>query len=228
MTKAAATDAAAATRRSGVREQPAMPQAGILIGYARCSTEKQDLTAQRQILRELGVTEEWIYLDHGLTGRNRSRPGLNNALAALRAGDTLVVPKLDRLARSVPDARAIGDLLAARDVRLSLGGSVYDPNDPMGKCFFTILASFAEFEVDLLRMRTREGMAIARANGRLKGKTPKLSRTQRAVLVKLHGAGDHTIAELAEPFSVSRATVYREIARATAPPNPATRSLSVR
>ena len=122
------------------------------------------------------------------------------------------MPKLDRLARSVPDARAIGDSLAARGVRLSLGGSVYDPGDPMGKCFFNILATFAEFEVDVLRMRTREGMAIARAKGRLKGKAPKLS-TQRAVLLKLHGDGEHSIAELAELFSVSRATVYREIAR---------------
>jgi DNA invertase Pin-like site-specific DNA recombinase len=139
------------------------PPSGILIGYARCSTEKQDLTAQRQVLLDLGVTDERVYLDHGLTGRNRMRPGLNNALAALREGDTLVVPKLDRLARSVPDARSIGDSLAARGVRLSLGGSVYDPSDPMGKCFFNILATFAEFEVDLLRMRTREGMAIARA-----------------------------------------------------------------
>jgi DNA invertase Pin-like site-specific DNA recombinase len=195
-----------------LKPQP-MPPAGILIGYARCSTEKQDLTAQREILRDLGVAEERVYLDHGLTGTNRSRPGLNSALAALREDDTLVVPKLDRLARSVPDARAIGDSLAARGVRLSLGGSVYDPSDPMGKCFFNILATFAEFEVDLLRMRTREGMAIARAKGRLKGKTPKLSRTQRTVLLKLHGAGEHSIAELAELFSVSRATVYREIAR---------------
>ena len=124
-----------------------------------------------------------MYLDHGLTGRNRSRPGLTQALAALREGDTLVVPKLDRLARSVPDARAIGDSLAAQGVRLSLGGTVYDPNDPMGKCFFNILATFAEFEVDLLRMRTREGMAIARAKGKLKGKPPKLSPTQRALLL---------------------------------------------
>ena len=68
------------------------PSPGILIGYARCSTENQDLTAQRQILRDLGVTDERVYLDHGLTGRNRSRPGLNNALAALREGDTLVSP----------------------------------------------------------------------------------------------------------------------------------------
>ena len=195
------------------QQRPFGPPAGILIGYARCSTEKQDLTVQREILRDLGVAEQRVYLDHGLTGTNRSRPGLNSALAALREGDTLVVPKLDRLARSVPDARAIGDSLAARGVRLSLGGSVYDPSDPMGKCFFNILATFAEFEVDLLRMRTREGMAIARAKGRLKGKAPKLSATQRAVLLKLHGAGEPSIAELAELFSVSRATVYREIAR---------------
>jgi DNA invertase Pin-like site-specific DNA recombinase len=210
------TSDARAGRESGAGAFPQLhstPPAGILIGYARCSTERQDLTAQRAILRGLGVAEERVYLDHGLTGTNRSRPGLNNALAALREGDTLVVPKLDRLARSVPDARAIGDSLAARGVRLSLGGSVYDPGDPMGKCFFNILATFAEFEVDLLRMRTREGMAIARAKGRLKGKAPKLSRTQRTVLLKLHGDREHSIAELAELFSVSRATVYREIAR---------------
>jgi DNA invertase Pin-like site-specific DNA recombinase len=186
---------------------------GILIGYARCSTERQDLTAQRRTLSDLGVPDDRVYLDHGLTGRNRSRPGLTQALAALREGDTLVVPKLDRLARSVPDARAIGDSLAARGVRLSLGGTVYDPTDPMGECFFNILATFAEFEVDLLRMRTREGMAIARAKGKLKGKPPKLITTQRGLLLKLHKGGEHTIAELAELFSVSRATVYRELAR---------------
>jgi len=128
---------------------------------------------------ELGVTEDRIYLDHGLTGTNRARPGLDQALAALREGDTLVVPKLDRLARSVPDARDIGDGLAARGIKLSLGGQVYDPTDPMGKMFFNILATFAEFEVDLLRMRTREGMAVARAKGRLKGRRPKLSTKQQ-------------------------------------------------
>ena len=69
-----------------------------LIGYARCSTDKQDLTAQRERLRELRVTQKRIYLDHGLTGTNRKRPGLDQALAlaAVREGDTLVVPKLDR------------------------------------------------------------------------------------------------------------------------------------
>jgi DNA invertase Pin-like site-specific DNA recombinase len=85
-----------------------------LIGYARCSTDRQDLTAQREVLRGLGVADDRIYLDHGLTGTNRRRPGLDQALAAVRVGDTLVVPKLDRLARSVPDARAIGDSLWIR------------------------------------------------------------------------------------------------------------------
>jgi DNA invertase Pin-like site-specific DNA recombinase len=196
------------------------PAAGVLIGYARCSTDKQDLAAQRHTLRQLGVSEDRVYLDHGMTGRNRRRPGLQQALAAVRQGDTLVVPKLDRLARSVPDARAIGDSLAAGGVRLSIGGTVYDPTDPMGKMFFNILATFAEFEVDLVRMRTREGMAIARANGRLKGKAPKLGARQRVhvLALALAQAGDHTIAELAELFSVSRATIYREIARARQDP----------
>jgi DNA invertase Pin-like site-specific DNA recombinase len=189
-----------------------------LIGYARCSTDEQDLTAQRQTLLGLGVAEDRIYLDHGLTGTRRARPGLDQALAAVRAGDTLVVPKLDRLARSVPDAREIGDSLAARGVRLSLGGTIYDPADPLGKMFFNVLATFAEFEVDLLRMRTREGMAVARARGRLRGKPPKLSTRQQAHLVQLHAGGEHSIADLAEMFSVSRPTVYRALERARATP----------
>lgn len=75
----------------------------LLIGYARCSTDGQDLTGQREALLALGVTGERIYVDHGLTGTNRERPGLREALAACRAGDTLVVTKLDRLARSLPE-----------------------------------------------------------------------------------------------------------------------------
>src|SRR6476646_1805365 len=184
-----------------------------LIGYARCSTDTQDLTAQRERLRELGVADNRVYLDHGLTGTNRSRPGLDQALAAVREGDTLVVPKLDRLARSVPDARAIGDDLAGRGIRLSLGGQVYDPADPMGKMFFNILATFAEFEADLIRLRTREGMAVARARGKLKGKQPKLSDRQQKELRRMHDTGDYSISDLAELFSVSRPTVYRTLGR---------------
>jgi DNA invertase Pin-like site-specific DNA recombinase len=185
-----------------------------LIGYARCSTDKQDLTAQRNVLAELGVTADRIYLDDGLTGTNRKRPGLDQALAAVRDGDTLVTPKLDRLARSVPDACDIISGLAARKVRFQLGSSVYDWEDPMSRMFLQMLAVFAEFEVNLLRMRTREGMAVARAKGKLKGGTPKLSPTRQAHLVKLHEAGEHNVSELAELFGVSRPTVYRVLARA--------------
>ena len=131
----------------------------------------------------------------------------------MREGDTLVVPKLDRLARSVPDARDIGDSLAQRGIKLSLGRQVYDPTDPMGKMFFNILATFAEFEVDLLRMRTREGMAVARAKGRLRGKQPKLSAKQQTELRRMHATGDYSIADLAELFSIGRATVYRTLQR---------------
>ena len=85
--------------------------AALFIGYARCSTDQQDLTAQRDGLTALGVADNRAYVDHGLTGTNRERPGLREALAACREGDTLVVTKLDRLARSLPDARAIADEL---------------------------------------------------------------------------------------------------------------------
>ena len=183
------------------------------IGYARCSTDKQDLEAQRAALVDLGVAEDRIYTDHGLTGTNRERPGLAQALAAVREGDTFVVPKLDRLARSVPDARAIAAELEARDVKLALGASVHDPSDPMGKMFFNILATFAEFEADLIRMRTREGMATARAKGKLKGKKPKLSDRRQAELRRMYDAGDHSISDLAEVFDVSRPTVYRVLQR---------------
>ncbi|MDQ3307468.1 MAG: recombinase family protein, partial [Actinomycetota bacterium] len=139
--------------------------AALLIGYARCSTDQQDLTAQHDGLTALGVSPTRIYVDHGLAGTNRDRPGLREALAACREGDTLVVTKLDRLARSLPDARAIADELTARQVRLSLGGSVYDPNDAVGRLLFNVLAMVAEFESDLIRLRTREGMKVAKAKG---------------------------------------------------------------
>ena len=186
---------------------------GTLIGYARCSTDKQDLAAQRAMLLELGVEADRIYTDRGMTGTTRARPGLDQAMAAVRAGDTLVVPKLDRLARSVPDARDIADTLVQRGVKLAIGASVYDPGDPMGKMFFNILATFAEFEADLIRMRTREGMAIARAKGKLRGKQPKLSEKQQRELRRMHDTGDYSISDLAELFSVSRPTVYRTLSR---------------
>jgi DNA invertase Pin-like site-specific DNA recombinase len=188
----------------------------LKIGYARVSTVDQDLTAQHDALVALDVDPKRIYVDHGLTGTNRDRPGLRQALAACRRGDTLVVTKLDRLARSVPDARDIVDELTAGGVRLNIGGSLHDPTDPVGRLLFTTLSMIAEFEADLARARTREGMAVARAKGRLRGKQPKLSPKQEAHLVELYRGGKHTIGELEELFPVTRSTIYRAVARADA------------
>jgi len=123
----------------------------------------------------------------------------------------LVVTKLDRLARSLPDARAIADELSVRHVRLNLGGSVYDPTDPVGRLLFNVLAMVAES--DLIRLRTREGMKVAKAKGPLRGKQPKLNHRQEAHLVALFNGGEYSTAELADLFGVARSTVYRAVER---------------
>ncbi|MFD2338713.1 recombinase family protein (plasmid) [Clavibacter tessellarius] len=187
--------------------------AGQLIGYARVSTDEQDVTAQRDALTALGITPDRIYVDHGLTGTNRNRPALGKALEACWAGDTFVVTKLDRLARSISDARTIADELAAKGVALNIGGSVHDPTDPTGRLLFNMLAMFAEFESDLIRARTREGMKVAAKKGKLKGGKPKLSPAAERHLVALYRAGDHSISELCDLFSIGRATVYRAVDR---------------
>ncbi|MCC3276219.1 MULTISPECIES: recombinase family protein [unclassified Arthrobacter] len=184
-----------------------------VVGYARVSTSEQDLTVQQNQLAALGVPKDLVYTDHGLSGTNRDRPGLRQALAAVRDGDTLVITKLDRLARSLPDARDIIEELTKKNVKLSIGGSVHDPSDPVGRLLFNVLAMVAEFESDLIRARTREGMQVAKAKGRLRGKQPKLSRLQEAHVVSLYSAGEHTTAEIAELFKVARSTVYRIIQR---------------
>jgi DNA invertase Pin-like site-specific DNA recombinase len=182
----------------------------LLIGYARCSTDQQDLTAQRDALLGLGVEADRIYVDHGLTGTNRERPGLREALAACRAGDTLVVTKLD-LARSLPDARAIADELTTRQISLSLGGSVYDPTDAVGRLLFNVLAMVAEFIRELIVAGTHEGLAVARARGRVGGRpsvvTPDIIRAARDMLPN----PEHSITSIAKLLGVSPGTLYNHI-----------------
>jgi DNA invertase Pin-like site-specific DNA recombinase len=108
----------------------------------------------------------------------------------------------------------IADELTSRRVKLNLGGSVHDPTDPVGRLLFNVLAMVAEFEADLIRARTREGMKVAKAKGRLRGKQPKLSPMQEAHLVELYRAGQDTVSEFEELFSVTRSTVYRAVRRA--------------
>ncbi len=102
-------------------------------------------------------------------------------------------------------------------MKLALGWTLHNPDDPMGKMFFNILATFAEFEADLIRMRTREGMAIARARGKLRGKQPKLAARQQRELCRMHASGEYSISDLAELCSVSRPTVYRTFNRRLSP-----------
>ncbi len=94
-------------------------------------------------------------------------------------------------------------------MKLSIAGSIHDPTDPVGRLLFNVLAMVAEFESDLIRARTREGMQVAKAKGRLRGKQPKLSKSQEAHLAFLYKRGAHTIAEIAKLFKIARSTVYR-------------------
>lgn len=179
------------------------------IGYARVSTNSQDLEAQRRALSQLGVDLSRIYFDQGVSGRTRQRPGLNQALAACRTGDTLIVTKLDRLARSVHDASEISEQLQKQGIALQIGSEIYDPAVPTGKPLFNILAMVAEFEADLISARTKEGMAIAKRKGKLKGKQPKLSPKQQMHVCAMYESGEYTQAEIAELMGVSDRTVRR-------------------
>ncbi|MGH3196613.1 MAG: recombinase family protein [Streptosporangiaceae bacterium] len=125
--------------------------------------------------------------------------------------------KPGRLARSLPDARDIVAELTENGVKLNIGGSAHDPDDSAGRLLSNVLAMIAEFEPDLIRMRTREGMKAAKAKGRPRGKQPKLNPAQEAHLAELWHAGKHTSAELAELFPVARCTVYRAVQRAGEP-----------
>lgn len=127
-----------------------------------------------------------------------------------------------KLARSLPDARDILAELTAKNVRLSMGGSIHDPSDPVGRLLFNMLAMVADFESDLIRSRTREGMQVARAKGHLRGKQPKLTANQAKHLGELSDLGTYSTRELAELFGIGRSTVYRTLLRvrpAPADPN---------
>lgn len=173
--------------------------AGLFISCTRVSTDEQDLTARRDALAGVGVTPERNYIDHGLTGTERERPGLRRALAACREGDTLVVTKLDRLARLT--ARRSRDPRRP-DPPAGQGQPrpVPDPTDPVGRLLFNVPAMVAEFEADLIRLRTREGMQVAKAKGRLRRQAAQAQPRQEAHRVALHRAGQHITAKLGGLF----------------------------
>lgn len=184
------------------------------VGYARVSTVKQDLELQRAKLAKLGVSDRDVYVDHGFSGKTMSRNGIEQALAACRDGDELVVPTLDRLARNTLEVLKLTGQLSERGIRLNVGGSIYDPHDVMGKLYFTILAAVHEAEGAWISIRTQEAMQRPDVRARLKGKKPTLSPRQDALVLRQFEEEKIPVHELAGSHRISRASIYRALDRA--------------
>lgn len=190
----------------------------VKVGYARVSTDGQDLTAQRDALEALGVKPDRIYVDHGFTGTNRDRPGLREALAAcLLRGRRQLRPLAAKAAFGLGDLHALAGP-GADEVGLKLSDHRQDveeePADGVGR----VVRRASEIELDLARGKLVGDVARVRHRP---GEPVELGDDQGvagAHLVDLHRAGRHTGAELAELFNVSRATVYRAVGRAGADP----------
>jgi DNA invertase Pin-like site-specific DNA recombinase len=186
------------------------------IGYGRVSTTDQNLDAQRDALQAAGCDR--VFVDRA-SGKLARRPELDRALLVAREGDQLVVTKLDRLGRSLEHSIALSNDLQARDVDLVVLDQGIDTSTPVGRMFFQILGAIAEFEHALTAERTRDGLAAARARGRIRGQRPKLSPRQARIAQEMYealgpdGRRVHTVAEIAAEFGVSRPTIYRHLRR---------------
>ncbi|WP_146360960.1 recombinase family protein [Arthrobacter yangruifuii] len=189
-----------------------------LVGYMRVSTAEQKTDGQRDALIAAGVKDDARHLfeDHGVSGVKAVRPGLTKCLGSLRAGDTLVVAKLDRLGRSLGNLVQLFQELAEQGVGVRVLDNPMlstDGNSSQAKLMLGIYGAFAEYERDLLRERTNVGLAAARARGRSGGR-PRLldsSKVQRAK--ELHAAGGMRPKEIADAVGVSLATLYRYLAK---------------
>lgn len=181
-----------------------------LIGYARVSTEEQNLDLQLAALERAGC--EHIFQDRGISGASTNREGLNQALAALTAGDVLVVWKLDRLGRSLPHLIETIAGLADRSVEFRSLTENIDTQSAGGRLIFHMMGALAEFERSLISERTRAGMSAARDRGQHLGRRPSLSREQVRHAAELVASG-RPVAEAARLFGVTRQTLYRYLKR---------------
>jgi DNA invertase Pin-like site-specific DNA recombinase len=187
------------------------------IGYARVSTTDQNLAAQTDKLTAAGC--ERIFADQGVSGKLASRPEWDACLGYLRAGDALVITKLDRAGRSVRHLVEMANKLADMKVDLVVTDQGIDTTTPAGKLTFHILAAISEFERDLIADRTKDGLAAARARGRKGGRRPVLTDTQRAEALRLYnqvgpdGKRAWTVADIAARLKCSRPTVYAAVER---------------
>ncbi len=178
----------------------------MLIGYARVSTLDQTLALQQDALSAAGCQE--IYTDTA-SGSLTERPGLTQALSHLRAGDTLVVWRLDRLGRSLPHLIETVAQLQERGVGFRSLQEQIDTTTSGGKLVFHVFGALAEFERDLIRERTHAGLAAARARGRLFGRPKVLTPQQVKQLRSLAQDDRNTVAEICQTLGISKATYYR-------------------
>jgi len=177
------------------------------IGYGRVSTSDQNPDSQRDALHRAGVDQ--IFLDT-FTGTKAHRPELNKLKEQLRAGDTIVITRLDRLGRSTKDLLNLVSELQDQVVNLEVLEQSIDTSTPEGKLFFTLVASFAEFEREIMRARTIDGLASARARGRVGGRKPAMSPAKVSTAQQMY-ADARPVKEIAEVLGVSRPTVYRAL-----------------
>jgi len=181
----------------------------MLIGYARVSTDDQNLNLQRDALQQAGCAK--IYEDR-ISGVKATRPGLTLALEVVRTGDVLVVWRLDRLGRSLKDLIGTMEKLDKRGIGLSsLQESITTTNNS-GRLIFHLFGALAEFERHLIRERTTAGLVAARARGRTGGRPKALDPAKRQLAVKLYAEGQHTIVEICRLMGISKPTLYNYIA----------------
>lgn len=188
-----------------------MERKGRRIGYARVSTEDQNLSLQLDALNAAGCSR--VFCDEGVSGVTVRRPALDKALKGLSAGDTLVTWKLDRLGRSLAHLIEIIDGLGHREVGFCSVSEAIDTTTAGGKLVFHMLGALAEFERALISERTKAGMAAARTRGVALGRPPKLTKEQISFAVNELAAGRISVKELAAGFEVSPLTLMRSVAR---------------
>lgn len=184
----------------------------MIIGYARVSTEDQNPSMQTQALQATGCTQ--IYIDHGISGSQTNRPGLEKALRRLKPGSKLVVWRLDRLSRSLIHLIKLLDQLASRDVQFQSITEHIDTSSSVGRLVFHMMAALAEFERSLISERTRAGLAAARHEGRRLGRRPSLSSGQCAEARHLRSEHGWTTSMVARHFGIHPRTLRRRIALA--------------
>lgn len=179
------------------------------IGYARVSTRNQNDDSQTDELTAAGC--ERIFTDRGVSGKHASRPELDRCLAYLREGDVLVITRLSRAMRSLRHLLDLAAELQARGVGLVVLKQDIDTTSATGRLVFHILAAIDEWQRELIVEGTHEGLAAARARGRVGGRKPKLTDAQVRHARELYDAGDRSVADIAKLLGVSRQTVYRAL-----------------